>query len=211
LKVAPITNWRNCLIEKLDRQKFGNSDRMKIDEHPMHQVSLSVQTLKETLPSIPMSHTKLLSIISLLNMAGIAIVGCGASSQSEPSANLPLQKSHSVTQGSDPDATSSRPYVTCRARISALEESYRWFDDNSAGHDDGVAPLASLVLTEPALYRGHTIGILFKYTGDADTATPPEQADIGSQFTFQIPKEALTGKYRTIDNTQVRHFAKITP
>jgi hypothetical protein len=92
-----------------------------------------------------------------------------------------------------------------------LEERYRWFDDSSAGHDEGVAPLVSLVQTAPAMYRRQTIGVLFKCAGDADTASPPPQADIDSQFTFQVPEETLTGKYMTIDNTQVRHFARITP
>ena len=72
------------------------------------------------------------------------------------------------------------------------------------------APLISFILVEPAKYADRAVGILFKYTANDETLLPNE-AHIGHHFAFEVPEEFLSGKYKTIDNTTVRHFRKIEP
>ena len=109
----------------------------------------------------------------------------------------------------DNDEQNSPAYVTCRATLTAFKKDHPWFDDSDAGHDNGKAPLASFVHAEPAKYTERAVRILFKYAADAAGPSPPDQADIGSQVTFQIPDEFLTGKSKSIDNATVRHFHKV--
>lgn len=95
--------------------------------------------------------------------------------------------------------------------MTDYDKNHPWFDNGDFGHDDGVSPLASFELTEPPMYVGQLIGILFKYTADDATISPPDQAGIGGQFTFQIPEAALKGQYTTIDNLSVRSLRSIKP
>jgi len=157
-----------------------------------------------------MSRIELTATVAYLVVTGIALVGCGdippAQSAKESSGNQ-LPK----TEVNDDEAERSQTYVTCRATLTAFEKDYRWFVDSSFGHDDGVAPLASLVLVEPSMYADRSIGILFIYSADAAETSPPDEADIGRQFSVQIPDHFLMGKPVTIDNLSVRHFRKIEP
>lgn len=154
---------------------------------------------------------KLIAALTLWTVAGITVVGCGNGSQPGQSAKISPRNQNPKTEVPDNLVGRSQTYVTCRATFTAFEKDYPWFDDSSVGHDDGVAPLASFELAEPATYADRGMSILFKYTADAATTSPPDQADIGSQFTFQIPEDVLKGNYKTIDNAAVRHFRKIEP
>jgi hypothetical protein len=158
-----------------------------------------------------MSRIELTATVAFWAVAGITLVGCGEAPQSDQSAKVSSRNHNPRAEMPDNAGKRSQSYVTCRATFTAFEKDYPWFDDSSVGHDDGVAPLASFVLAEPTTYADRALGILFKYTADAATTSPPDQADIGSQFTFQIPEDVLKGKYKTIDNASVRHFRKIEP
>jgi hypothetical protein len=145
-------------------------------------------------------------------VVGITLAGCGNVPPPQQSAM------ESSSENRDPKAANtesekdrSHTYITCRATFTTFENDHPWFDDSSVGHDDGKAPLASFVLVEPATYANRGIGILFKFAANADTTSPPDQADIGSQFTFQIPADFLSGNHETIDNSIVKHFHKVEP
>jgi hypothetical protein len=155
--------------------------------------------------SNPMSHIELTATVTFWAAASFTLFGCGQSPQGSS------QNRNPKTDIADDDVKRSETFVTCRATFTAIEKNYPWFDDSSFGHDNGRAPLATFVLAEPATYADRSIGILFKYSANTVTTSPPDQADIGRQFVFQIPEDALQGKYRTIDNASVRHFRKIEP
>ena len=89
-------------------------------------------------------------------------------------------------------------------------KDHSWFEDSAAGHDDGKAPLASFVVVEPAAYANRDIGILFK-SAKAGTPSSPDQTDIGSQFSFQIPADFFSGNHTTIDAIDVRRFRTAEP
>ncbi len=91
------------------------------------------------------------------------------------------------------DDEQSQNYVMCRATLTAWTRDYAWFDDSSFGHDDGVAPLASFVLVEPSTHTERDMDILFNYAEDAAKKSLLGAADIGRQFTVQIPRDFLTG------------------
>jgi len=154
---------------------------------------------------------KRVAVVAFLAPAAIALVGCEDSRQSEQLDQGPSQGQIAIEETPVDAVNSPKTYVTCQATFSAYESDYRWFDDSGVGHDDGTAPLSTFVLVEPAKYADRTVGILFKYAPDATTPSPPEDADVGRQFTFDVPEDFLSGEYKTIDNTTVRNFRKIEP
>jgi hypothetical protein len=139
--------------------------------------------------SKPMSHIPMNALTSLCVVLGIAVVGCGDVPSSQQTAQIATGIEAPKVENPNNERERSQTYVNCLARFTTFENDHPWFDDSSVGHDDGKAPLASFVLVEPATYANLAIGILFKYTVDADTASPPDQEDIGSQFAFQIPAD----------------------
>ena len=158
-----------------------------------------------------MSRLELTATVMSWALAGIVLVGCQDASQPGQSPRASSENHDPGVESPDDDVERSETYIACRATLTAFDKDYAWFDDSSVGHDDGVAPLASFVLVEPTTSADRALGILFKYTTDAAATSLPEQADVGSQFTFQIPVEVLKGAYKTIDNMDVRHFRKIEP
>jgi hypothetical protein len=156
-----------------------------------------------------MFHDRLTAAVAFWAVAAIALSGCGHSTpQPDPSAKP--QSRGPTTELQDNIADRSLSYVTCRAALTAFVKDHPWSDDGSAGHDVGMAPLASLRLAEPAAYADRTVGILFKDAADAATKSP-EEADIGRQFSVEIPKDFLKGTAKTIDNTSIGSFRKIEP
>lgn len=156
-----------------------------------------------------MSHIPTNLISATCAAVSIVVVGCGDVLLPQQPAKSPTRNVAQKTE--DPVNENERisAYVTCRARFTAFEKDYSWFEDSSVGHDDGKAPLASFVLLEPASYSNRAFGILFKYATNPDTAYRPDQADIGSQYTFQVPADFLSGNHKTLDNTMVRRFQKV--
>ncbi len=159
----------------------------------------------------PMYPIPMKSITSVCVLFGIAIVGCGDVPPSQHTAQVPRGIEAPIAANPESENERSQTNVNCLAMFTAFEKEHPWFDDSSVGHDDGRAPLASFVLLEPAAYANRDIGILFKYIGDADSASTPDQADIGSEFAFQVPADFLNGNHKTIDNTTVRRFRKVEP
>lgn len=158
-----------------------------------------------------MSRMNLIAALTLWTVAGITVLGCGNGTQSTQSAKVSSRNQNPKSEVPDNDAERSQTYVTCRATLTAFKKDYQWFDDSTVGHDDGVAPLASFVLAEPSPYTARAMGIVFKYSADDATTLPPDEADIGRQFSVQIPEDFLKGKSNNIDNLSVRHFRKIEP
>ena len=158
-----------------------------------------------------MSRMILLSTITLCSVACITVAGCGDGTQPAKSASESSRNQNPKTKMPDDDAERSETYVTCRATLTAFKKNYAWFDDSSFGHDDGVAPLASFVLAEPSTYTDRAMGILFKYSADDAMTSLAGETDIGRQFTFEIPRDFLTGKSKIIDNASVTHFHKLEP
>ncbi len=154
---------------------------------------------------------KPVAAVAFLALAAIALVGCEDARRSGQFEQGPSQGQTAIEEIPVDAVNSPKTYVTCQATFSAYESEYHWFDDSGAGHDDGTAPLSTFVLVEPAKYADRTVGILFKYAPDATTPSPPEGADVGCQFTFEVPEDFLSGEYKTIDNTTVRHFRRIEP
>lgn len=156
-----------------------------------------------------MSYIQTASFLAISVVVGIALVGCGDELSSQQSPKSPTR--HRAPKAENPVSENELlpAYVNCRARFTAFEKDYSWFEDSSVGHDDGKAPLASFVLLEPASYSSRAFGILFKYATNPDTAYRPDQADIGSQYTFQVPADFLSGNHKTLDNTMVRRFQKV--
>ena len=154
-----------------------------------------------------MPHLKSSAVVVFCVAATITLVGCGDAPPSGQSAQDSSQHRDPKADTAVDDAKHSQDYVTCRATLSVYEKDHSWFEDSSFGHDDGKAPLASFVLAEPATYADRALGILFK---DSETAasSSPDQTDIGSEFTFQIPEDFLKGTHKTIANRNVRHFRK---
>lgn len=155
-----------------------------------------------------MSRLSLLSALTLWPVAGITFVGCGGETQSVSESSL---NPNSKTKMPVEDDEQSQNYVMCRATLTAWTRDYAWFDDSSFGHDDGVAPLASFVIVEPSTHTERDMDILFKYAEDAATTSLLGAADIGRQFTVQIPRDFLTGNSKIIDNASVRHLRKLEP
>ncbi len=158
-----------------------------------------------------MSRTKFLAAVTFWAAAGTIFAGCWDVRRSSPSSQGSSQNRNAADEELADEVNRAKDYVACRATLNAFEKDHPWFDDSDAGHDDGVAPLASFILVEPAEYADRAVGILFKSAADAATTSPPDQADIGRQFTFELPEDVLSGRYTTIDNTTVRLFRKIEP
>lgn len=155
-----------------------------------------------------MSGLKRRATLAFWAVAGITLTGCGAAPQPAPSANGPSEQNGAGTKAPGGDMERSQAYVTCTATLTALENDYQWFDDGDAGHDDGVAPLASFVLQAPQAHADRAMSILFKYSWEGGTLSPSD-ADIGRQYAFEVPGDFLTGESNTIDNASVRRLRKV--
>ncbi len=157
-----------------------------------------------------MSYISTKAITTFCAAVGIALVGCGDVPRSQNSTQVSTGNEAPRAESPEGEKKLALTYVTCRARFTSLVRDHPWFDDSDAGHDDGKAPLASFVLVEPAAYANRAIGILFK-SANAGTTSSPDQADIGSQFTFQIPADFFSGNHTTIDAIDVRRFRTAEP
>lgn len=157
-----------------------------------------------------MARVAMTAAAGVRTLAAIALVGCWIDNQSGASRQGSLQHGAVTAQRIAGDEGTQHTYVKCRGTLAVYEQDHPWFEDSSAGHDDGRAPLASFVLTEPLAYADRTLDILFKDAA-ANAISPPAKADIGRSFTFEIPEEFLTGKHTSIDNATVRHLQRIEP
>lgn len=156
-----------------------------------------------------MFHRALTASVLFCVVACFALVGCREASRSSQRPQM-----RSVDRAADSashEENTPQTYVNCQATLTDYDEDHQWFDNSEFGHDDGVSPLASFELTEPPVYVGQMIGIVFKYTADDATIPPPNQKDVGGHFTFQIPEAALKGQYTTIDNLSVKNLRSIKP
>lgn len=93
--------------------------------------------------------------------------------------------------------------ITCLATLTELEPEFPWFENSveqgSVTHSDGTAPRATFVLTSPPNHAGRTVRVLFKYAGAA-APDPPEAAQTGRTFRFDLPERFLASEQDTIDN-----------
>jgi hypothetical protein len=151
---------------------------------------------------------RFLTVVILLAACGSFPVGCEFSFRSDAE-RRPLPEQPAMIEAASREVELPVIFVRCRAKLMSLEFDHRWFDDSLSGHDDGVAPLASLVIVEPSPYAGRALEILFKFSRNASTASPPVEGDVGCQFSFQLPQDFLDAKLPSIDNQNVREFRKI--
>jgi len=108
------------------------------------------------------------------------------------------------------NATQQSGYVKCVGWLSEYEAKYHWFEnwttaDGSPIHDDGWSPLATFRISSPAIYAGRTVAVLYKY-GGKDSPIPPPVSHRGKDFSFEVPVDFFTGKYKTINNIDIANF-----
>ncbi|MEQ1906609.1 MAG: hypothetical protein ABL888_20660 [Pirellulaceae bacterium] len=142
------------------------------------------------------------------------IAGCHAKTEDDRASKVQLESStisaNAATNSSS--AQSALPpdnQIPCQATLISVEE-FPWWEHDGQNYSHGAAPLASFVLLEPEKYKERSVGILFKFRSDAEPI-PPNQADVGKKFSFQVPDDFLNGEFKTIDNIWVKQFLKIDP
>lgn len=158
-----------------------------------------------------MSRIHLAANATFWTAACVTFVGCEEAPSHSQSAQVSPSDDVRQADVAVDDGSRGKTLVTCRATLTAIEKDHPWFSDSSAGHDDGIALLASFVVVEPAAYANRAVGILFKYSAGTATPSPPGEEDIGSEFAFGIPKDFLDGNDATIDNANVEGYVKARP
>lgn len=92
--------------------------------------------------------------------------------------------------------------------LTAYDPAFRWHLDSAAGHDDGVAPLATFKLQQPKAYRDRQVRLLFKYK---QATAPPitTRTPLGTTFTFSLPGGYFdrSKPVPLIDNSLVKELA----
>ena len=149
------------------------------------------------------------TVITFCAVIGSALLGCGDVPRSNSSTQVSSQDHSAKVEIAEDDAGPATQYVTCRATLAAVDNNYLWHEGSDVGHDVGAAPLASFVLSEPAAHADRGIGVLFKHAPRSGVISPPDQDDIGSDFTFQLPADFLTGTFTSIDNLSVKQLRKV--
>lgn len=102
--------------------------------------------------------------------------------------------------------------VVVTGSLTAYDPAFKWHLDSAAGHDDGVAPLATFQLQHPTVFRGRQVRLLFKYK----QATAPlitTKTPLKTTFTFSIPRGYFdrSKPVPLIDNSLVKELARSAP
>lgn len=102
--------------------------------------------------------------------------------------------------------------VSVTGFLTSYDPRFRWHLDSAAGHDDGVAPLATFQLQHPTMFRGRQVRLLFKY----EQATAPlitTKTPLKTAFTFSLPRAYFdrSKPVPLIDNSLVKKLALSPP
>ena len=116
------------------------------------------------------------------------LAGC-ARSAPPPSDRAPHESSAPESISSaKPTSTPHADLVAVTALLTAYDPNFAWHDDSAEGQDDGVAPLATFEVRQPATFRGRPIRVLFKY--DRASARPiSDTTPLRSAFTLSVPRD----------------------
>jgi hypothetical protein len=102
--------------------------------------------------------------------------------------------------------------ISVTGSLMAFDAAFNWHEDSAAGHDDGVAPLATFQLQHPTALRGRQVRLLFKYK---QTTAPliTTKTPLKTSFTFSLPRGYFdrSKPVPLIDNSQVKELARSAP
>ena len=154
-------------------------------------------------------------VLIVLPMVLVALAACGHGSRL-PKAGAPHRQAK--VRATSPGKAAAAPRrrrpdeVVVTGALTAYDPTFPWHDDSAAGHDDGVAPLATFELQRPQVLRGRQVRLLFKYK----QATAPlinAKTPLKTRFTFSLPRGFFDRRKPVplIDNTLVHELARSAP
>jgi hypothetical protein len=191
-------------------QQMSRGDKKRPRASYDHSMEWTRSTAVELFMSRPRSPG-----VAVLLMVTAAFVACNHDSR-PPKAGAPHRKAK--VRATSPGKAVAAPRrrrpdeVVVTGSLTAYDPAFRWHQDSAAGHDDGIAPLATFQLQHPKMFRGRQVRLLFKYK-QATASLITTKTPLKTTFTFSLPRGYFdrSKPVPLIDNSLVKELAHSAP